>query len=115
MKCGADLYQGLATALNEERKDFKILAEDKHKKRVDILDNEEPYTPTEGQTLFYNLKVDYKTISFTCQANGLWKPTLLEFFDKTCRPVANLRLMQPVTLQGLADEVLLTIAGIHIL
>ena len=53
-------------------------------------------------------------MSFTCQANGLWKTDLLNLCGPSCKTVADLRKLQP-TASPHSDSVLLTLAGIHIL
>jgi hypothetical protein len=55
---------------------------------VDVSDNNEPHQQVENQKFFYVCKTDYKAISFTCQANGLWKIDLLKFCDLKCRTIA---------------------------
>ena len=59
------------------------------KKSYEILGNTDTtYSVTKDFTFYYNKKTDYKEISFTQEANGIWKDTLLNLCAKTCRTVS---------------------------
>jgi hypothetical protein len=116
---GFGIYDAIVKKTNI-RKELLIVRLKNNQTNTILPDSDDPYAPPKDFHYYFSARTDYKDISFTQQANGIWGKELLELCDKNCRTVGAFRKMQTkgsevANKKVVSDEVLLTLLGIALL